>query len=75
MLHGRSFVRYTNQDILGAGYRGAQTFGAPTWIMGMATRSLSKRSQLSFRAMFTGEPFTEGGDGYPLFPSYTEERV
>ena len=66
MLHGRSFVRYTNQDMFGAGYRGAQTFGAPTWIMGMATRSLSKRSQLSFRAMFTGEPFTEGGDGYPL---------
>lgn len=66
MLHGRSFARYTNQDIFGAGYRGAQTFGAPTWIMGMAVRPLSKRSQLSFRAMFTGEPFTEGGDGYPL---------
>lgn len=66
MLHGRSFARYTNQDIFSAGYRGAQTFGAPTWVMGMATRSLTKRSQLSFRAMFTGEPFTEGGDGYPL---------
>lgn len=66
MLHGRSFVRYTNQDIFNAGYRGAQTFGAPTWIMGMAIKPLSGRSQLAFRAMFTGEPFTEGGDGYPL---------
>ncbi len=66
MLHGRSFVRYTNQDMFGAGYRGAQTFGAPTWVMGMAVKPVSRRGQLAFRAMFTGEPFTEGGDGYPL---------
>ena len=66
MLHGRSFVRYTRQDVFNAGYRGAQTFGAPSWVMGMATTALSQRSQLAFRAMFTGEPLTEGGDGYPL---------
>ena len=66
MLHGRSFVRYTRQDMFNAGYRGAQTFGAPTWIMGMATKPLSESSQLAFRAMFTAEPITEGLDGYPL---------
>ena len=66
MLHGRSFLRYNNQDMFSAGYRGAQAFGAPTWVMGMAVKSLSATSQLAFRAMFTAEPFTEGGDGYPL---------
>jgi len=66
MLHGRVFARYTNQDLFGAGYRGAQAFGAPAWVMGMAQRPVGKRGQLAFRAMFTGEPLTEGGDGYPL---------
>lgn len=66
MLHGRSFLRYTHQDIFNAGYRGAKTFGAPTWIMGMGVRPLSERSRLSARIMLTGEPLTEGGDGYPL---------
>ncbi|MBX2822094.1 MAG: hypothetical protein KTR29_20540, partial [Rhodothermaceae bacterium] len=66
MVHGRAFVRYTNQDLFGAGYRGAQAFGAPAWVMGMALRPMGKRGQLAIRAMFTGEPFTEGGDGYPL---------
>lgn len=66
MLHGRTFLQYNNQDVFQAGYRGAQAFGAPTWVMGMATKALSSRGRLSVRAMFTGEPFTEGGDGYPL---------
>ena len=65
-LHGRAFMRYTNQDLFQAGARGAQAFGFPGWAMGMAILPTGKRTQVAFRLMVTGEPLTEGGDGYPL---------
>ena len=60
------FLRYTHQDLLDGGQRGARAVGLPAWVMGMASLPIGKSSQIAFRAMITGEPFTEGSDGYPL---------
>ncbi|MEZ4701666.1 MAG: hypothetical protein R2834_15110 [Rhodothermales bacterium] len=66
MLHGAAFVRYSAQDVFDAGRRGGQGFSMPNWVMGMGSRGLGARGQIALRAMFTAEPFTQGGAGYPL---------
>jgi hypothetical protein len=39
-------------------------FGSINWVMGMAQRNV-ERGHLMFRAMFSAEPWTIGGCGYP----------
>jgi hypothetical protein len=66
MFHGAAFPRFISQDAFKSGQRGASKFSVPAWLMVMAQRRLDKRSQLMLRGMFTLEPITEGGRGYPL---------
>jgi len=62
MLHGAAMPRYT--DI--GSKRGDRRFDAPNWEMGMFSHPLTADSQLGLRAMFSLDPITEGGYGYPL---------
>ncbi len=66
MLHGTAFLRYTAQDVFERGNRGARDLDAPNWFMGMAARPVGARGQLTLRGMFSLDPITQGGDGYPL---------
>jgi len=67
MLHYGIFLTYSNQNVNGApGKRGDASFNAPNWIMLMATRRVGKRGLFMVRGMISGDPFTVGGQGYPL---------
>lgn len=61
MIHGKLFLQYDRQG----GPRGSGQVSAPNWFMGAATRSLAS-GQLSLRGMFSADPWTVGGRGYPL---------
>ena len=61
MMHGQAFLMYDWQG----GPRGSGQVSAPNWFMGAATRSLAS-GQLSLRGMFSADPWTVGGRGYPL---------
>jgi hypothetical protein len=60
MLHGNAFAQFLNES----GARGAQQAGSVNWVMGMARRHAGA-GQLGLRAMFSVEPWTIGGCGYP----------
>ena len=62
MLHGAAMARYTDTG----SKRGDRRFDAPNWFMGMYSHPLDARSQLGLRGMFSLDPVTEGGYGYPL---------
>lgn len=62
MLHGAVMPRYVNVG----SKRGDRRFDAPNWFMGMFSHPLDSRSQLGLRGMFSLDPITEGGYGYPL---------
>jgi hypothetical protein len=62
MIHGAAMPRYT--DI--GSKRGDRRFDAPNWAMGMFSHPLDSQSQLGLRGMFSLDPITEGGYGYPL---------
>jgi hypothetical protein len=66
MIHGNLFLRYTSQDFNESGARGDEQFGAPNWLMLMASRNVVKRGNLMLRGMFSLDRITEGGNGYPL---------
>ncbi|GAL86108.1 hypothetical protein MYP_3337 [Sporocytophaga myxococcoides] len=67
MLHYGIFFTYSNQNINRApGQRGDASISAPNWVMLMANRLVGKRGLFMVRAMFSGDPFTVGGQGYPL---------
>ena len=66
MIHGGIFLRYTNQDAGKAGMRGDSRFDAPNWVMVMAHPAKGGRGGFSIRGMFSLDPLTEGGRGYPL---------
>jgi hypothetical protein len=66
MIHGCAFLRYTNQDAGRAGTRGGSKIDAPNWLMIMVQPPQSGRGGFSFRGMFSLDPLTEGGRGYPL---------
>jgi len=66
MLHGNVFLRYTNQNTFEGGKRGGDDIDALNWVMLMARRSLGDKDQIVLRAMFSLEPLTVGGRGYPL---------
>jgi len=65
MAHGAAYVRYTNQDLAGAGSRGGEMLDAPNMFMFGLSRPAASGRFLG-RAMLSLDPLTEGGDGYPL---------
>ena len=62
MVHGAIMPRYTD---IGSNH-GDRRFDAPNWIMGMYAHPLGPKDQLGLRGMFSLDPITEGGYGYPL---------
>lgn len=66
MLHGSLFLRYTNQDFSKKGSRGDEKWDAPNWLMLMGQRQVGKNGLFHFSSMFSLDPITEGGGGYPL---------
>ncbi len=66
MLHGNAFIRYNKQDLLEKGSRGDSQFDAPNMVMLMGQRRVGHRGLLHFNTMFSLDPITVGGSGYPL---------
>jgi hypothetical protein len=67
MLHYGIFLTYSNQNVNRSPcQRGHASFNAPNWVMLMANRLVGKRGLFMVRGMFSGDPFTVGGQGYPL---------
>lgn len=66
MLHGNLFLRYNNQDIANKGSRGGHKIDAPNWLMFMGQRKIGERGLFHFNTMFSLDPVTMGGSGYPL---------
>ena len=60
MIHGVAFAEYDRQGSA----RGASQFGSVNWLMGMAGHALGD-GRVSFRGMFSAEPWTLGPRGYP----------
>jgi hypothetical protein len=60
MLHGNVFLQYLDDG----GDRGHDQVGSINWIMGMAHRNIGA-GRLGLRGMFSLEPATIGGCGYP----------
>jgi YHS domain-containing protein len=60
MGHGNAFVQFLSDG----GDRGHDQFGSINWVMGMAHRNLAG-GRLGFRGMFSLEPGTVRGCGYP----------
>jgi hypothetical protein len=69
MTHGALFARFVHA----ATPRGADALVAPGWLMYMRTHPTSPGAQLGFRAMLTPDPFSVGGQGYPLLFQTGEE--
>ena len=66
MLHGNLFLRYTSQDFTSKGSRGDDQLDAPNWLMFMGQKPVGKNGLFHFSTMFSFDPITEGGGGYPL---------
>jgi hypothetical protein len=66
MLHGDVFLRYNSQDIFSAGSRGNSKFDAPNMVMLMGQRNVGEKGLFHFNTMFSLDPVTVGGAGYPL---------
>lgn len=66
MLHYNLFLRYTDQDFSNKGSRGGDAFDAPDWLMFMGQRMVGTKGLFHFNTMFSLDPVTEGGNGYPL---------
>jgi len=62
MIHGAAMPRYVNVG----SKRGDRRFDAPNWGMAMFSHPLTANSQIGLRGMFSLDPVTEGGYGYPL---------
>ena len=60
MGHGSLFLQFLRET----GDRGDDQFGSVNWAMGMARRPLGS-GRLALRGMFSLEPVTVGGCGYP----------
>jgi hypothetical protein len=70
MLHGTAFLRYTEvgggRDVSASGKGSRARFDAPSMLMAMYSRPLSKKAQFGLRAMVSLDPLIERGYGYPL---------
>src|SRR5437773_6012352 len=60
MAHNNAFLQFLHES----GERGDDQFGSINWIMGMAQRKAGK-GRVMFRGMFSAEPGTIRGCGYP----------
>ena len=60
MLHENAFLQYLHES----GDRGDDQAGSINWIMGMAQRPVGN-ARVTFRGMFSAEPGTIRGCGYP----------
>lgn len=60
MGHGNSFAQFLSD----AGERGSDQFGSINWVMGMAHRPIGS-GRFGLRGMFSFEPWTIRGCGYP----------
>jgi hypothetical protein len=60
MAHGNAFLQYLYES----GDRGHDQLGSINWVMGMAQRNVGK-GRVTLRGMFSAEPWTVGGCGYP----------
>ena len=60
MLHENAFLQFLDES----GDRGSDQAGSINWVMGMAQRTAGP-GRVSFRGMFSAEPWTVGGCGYP----------
>ena len=60
MAHGNGFAQFLHDS----GERGEDQFGSINWIMGMAHRDAGA-GRVMLRGMFSAEPWTVGGCGYP----------
>jgi YHS domain-containing protein len=68
MAHENLFVQFLKDS----GDRGDDQVGSINWVMGMAERSLG-RARLALRGMFSAEPWTIRGCGYPDLLASGEE--
>lgn len=67
MTHGSLYLRYTNQNINNSDKRSDDDVDFPNWLMLMGGRDFSDgKHRVDFRTMFSLDPLTEGGNGYPL---------
>ena len=60
MAHENAFVQFLHES----GDRGDDQFGSINWMMGMAQRNVGN-GRVMFRGMFSAEPWTIRGCGYP----------
>jgi len=68
MTHENVFVQFVSES----GRRGGDQVGSVNWLMTMADRHIG-RGRLAMRAMFSAEPWTIGGCGYPDLLASGEE--
>ncbi len=66
MVHGNVFLRYNNQDLFNKGVRGGKKFDAPNMVMFMGQKAVGTKGLFHFSTMFSADPVTIGGNGYPL---------
>jgi hypothetical protein len=60
MAHGNAFIQFLHES----GPRGDDQFGSISWVMGMTNR-IVRGGNLGLRGMFSLEPWTIRGCGYP----------
>jgi hypothetical protein len=63
MWHGNAFLQFINESA--PEHRGAHQTGSINWAMGMARRRVGS-GRVGLRMMFSLEPWTIGGCGYPV---------
>ncbi len=68
MFHENAFLQYLKES----GNRGDDQFGSINWIMGMAARRVGS-GRLGLRGMFSAEPWSIRGCGYPDLLATGEE--
>lgn len=66
MVHGNVYIRYNKQDLFDKGSRGDNKFDAPNMVMLMGQRNIANKGLFHFNTMFSFDPLTVGGEGYPL---------
>src|SRR5262245_29507433 len=68
MFHENVFLQFLHES----GERGDDQLGSANWVMGMAQRNVG-RGRVGFHAMFSFEPWSIGGCGYPDLLATGEE--
>lgn len=66
MAHANLFARYNWQNPFNQDKRGDNKFDAPNWFMLMGQTPILDNDRFTFHTMFSLDPLTVGGSGYPL---------